>query len=95
MVNLKEPLGSILHCREYPQGSIQMAGCLTMKRGTNDDLLPMMAADISSADFDIDPAGDQFMLVRRITPDLNFTGTTYNTRHCKNDKIQPRNFSGR
>jgi hypothetical protein len=44
--------------------------------GLNDDVLPM-ASFIQSSDFDItDNSGEQFMLTRRMIPDINFTTST-------------------
>jgi hypothetical protein len=59
--------------------------------GTNDDTLPM-AAYIQSSDFDL-MDGDQFMLTRRIIPDLNFAGSTAANPEA-NFVIRPRNFPG-
>lgn len=78
--------------REYPQAANSSGWIFDHERGTNDNLLPMTAY-ISSADFDIDPAGDQFMLIRRIIPDINFTGTTSNSATVKMT-VSPRNFPG-
>jgi hypothetical protein len=59
--------------------------------GTNDDLLPMNAY-IQSSDFDLQE-GDQFMLTRRMIPDVNFEGSTA-TNPEANFVIRPRNFPG-
>jgi hypothetical protein len=59
--------------------------------GTNDDVLPMTAF-IQSSDFDL-MDGDQFMLTRRIIPDINFAGSTANNPEA-NFIIRPRNFPG-
>jgi hypothetical protein len=59
--------------------------------GTNDDTLPMTAF-IQSSDFDL-MDGDQFMLTRRIIPDLNFAGSTAANPEA-NFVIRPRNFPG-
>jgi hypothetical protein len=59
--------------------------------GTNDDTLPMTAY-IQSSDFDI-AEGDQFMLTRRIIPDINFTGSSASNPEA-NFVIRPRNFPG-
>jgi hypothetical protein len=59
--------------------------------GTNDDVLPM-AAYIQSSDFDL-MDGEQFMLTRRIIPDLNFAGSTA-TNPEASFIIRPRNFPG-
>lgn len=59
--------------------------------GTNDDTLPMTAY-IQSSDFDI-AEGDQFMLTRRIIPDINFAGSSAANPEA-NFVIRPRNFPG-
>jgi hypothetical protein len=59
--------------------------------GTNDDTLPMTAY-IQSSDFDL-MEGDQFVLTRRIIPDVNFEGSTA-TNPEANFVIRPRNFPG-
>ena len=59
--------------------------------GTNDDNLPMYAY-IQSSDFDL-MDGEQFMLTRRIIPDLNFAGSSA-TNPEANFVIRPRNFPG-
>ena len=59
--------------------------------GTNDDTLPMDAY-IQSSDFDL-MEGDQFMLTRRIIPDINFAGSTAANPEA-NFIVRPRNFPG-
>ena len=59
--------------------------------GTNDDTLPMTAF-IQSSDFDLQD-GEQFMLTRRMIPDVNFDGSTA-TNPEANFIIRPRNFPG-
>jgi hypothetical protein len=59
--------------------------------GTNDDNLPMYAY-IQSSDFDL-MDGEQFMLTRRIIPDLNFAGSSAANPEA-NFVIRPRNFPG-
>jgi hypothetical protein len=59
--------------------------------GTNDDNLPMTAF-IQSSDFDL-MDGEQFMLTRRMIPDVNFEGSTA-TNPEANFVIRPRNFPG-
>jgi hypothetical protein len=59
--------------------------------GTNDDALPMTAY-IQSSDFDL-MEGDQFVLTRRMIPDVNFDGSTA-TNPEANFIIRPRNFPG-
>ena len=82
--------------REYPQaadtsedGSI---GYLyEHENGVEDDTLPMTSY-IQSSDFDLQD-GDQFVLTRRIIPDINFDGSTANTPEV-DLIIRPRNFPG-
>jgi hypothetical protein len=59
--------------------------------GTNDDVLPLTAY-IQSSDFDL-MDGEQFMLTRRMIPDVNFEGSTA-TNPEANFIIRPRNFPG-
>jgi len=61
------------------------------EQGTNDDILPMDAY-IASSDFDIGE-GEQFMIMRRMIPDVNFTGSTAATPRVY-FSILPRNFPG-
>lgn len=59
--------------------------------GTNDDNLPMTAY-IQSSDVDL-MDGDQFMLTRRIIPDVNFAGSTASNPTISLT-MRPRNFPG-
>jgi hypothetical protein len=59
--------------------------------GVDADGAPMTAY-IQSSDFDL-ADGDQFMLTRRIIPDVNFEGSTANTP-AVDFMIKPRNFPG-
>lgn len=59
--------------------------------GTNDDTLPMEAY-ITSSDFDITD-GEQFTLMKRIIPDVNFEGSTA-TNPEVTMTIKPHNFPG-
>jgi hypothetical protein len=59
--------------------------------GTNDDTLPMTAY-IQSSDFDL-VDGEQFVLTRRMIPDVNFEGSTATSPEA-NFIIRPRNFPG-
>ena len=59
--------------------------------GVNDDTLPMESY-IQSADFDISD-GEQFMLTRRILPDVNFTNSTAAAPEITMT-IRPKRFSG-
>ena len=87
--------------REYPQAAntpgsngvtSPQAGVLYVHEfGVNDDALPMDSY-IQSSDFDIED-GDQFMLIRRILPDVSFSGSVVNTPEVT-ITIRPRNFPG-
>jgi hypothetical protein len=76
--------------REYPQ-AIGGYSIYDHERGTNDDVLPMTSF-IASSDFDL-VDGDQFILTKRIIPDINFQGSTANTP-AATMYIKPRNFPG-
>jgi len=59
--------------------------------GVDDDVLPMDSY-IQSSDFDLDD-GDNFMLTRRILPDIGFEGSTANEPEVTL-QVRPRNFPG-
>ena len=59
--------------------------------GIDDDGAPMESY-IQSSDFDLDD-GDQFMLIRRILPDVSFDGSTANSPEVTLT-VRPRNFPG-
>ena len=59
--------------------------------GLDDDGAPMDSY-IQSSDFDLDD-GDQFMLIRRILPDIGFGGSTSQTPEVSL-QMRPRNFPG-
>jgi hypothetical protein len=61
------------------------------EQGTNDGVLPMESY-IASSDFDIGD-GNQFTLMNRIIPDLNFDGSTAEAPEVTMT-IKPRNFPG-
>ena len=61
------------------------------ENGLDDDTLPMDSY-IQSSDFDLDD-GDQFMLTRRILPDIGFDGSTAGTPEVTLT-VRPRNFPG-
>jgi len=61
------------------------------ENGINDDTLPMDSY-IQSSDFDLDD-GDQFMLTRRILPDVGFEGSTADAPEVT-VQVRPRNFPG-
>lgn len=82
--------------RDYPQAIKadnvnELSYLYDHEDGTNDDTLPMTAY-IQSSDFDL-MEGDQFMLTRRIIPDLNFAGSSAANPEV-NFVIRPRNFPG-
>lgn len=77
--------------REYPQ-SVASTIMYDQERGVNADLLPL-EANIASSDFDL-VDGDQFILTKRIIPDINFEGSTANEPEVTM-YIKPRNFPGR
>jgi hypothetical protein len=76
--------------REYPQ-AVGGYAVYDHERGVNDDVLPMVA-QITSSDFDIID-GDQFMLMKRIIPDVDFSGSTASAPEVFLT-IKPRNFPG-
>ena len=80
--------------RQYPQavGGIYI---YDHERGTNDDALPMVSF-ITSSDFDLSNQngdGDQFMLTKRILPDVSFNGSTATAPEVYMT-LKPRNFPG-
>ena len=64
---------------------------MTMKRGVDADG-SAMTSFITSSDFDISD-GEKFTLVKRILPDLDFTGSNASEPSVKMT-IKPRDFSG-
>jgi len=76
--------------REYPQ-AVGDYKLYNHELGTNDDQLPLLA-NIASSDFDL-VDGDQFILTKRIIPDISFSGSTANTPTATM-YIKPRNFPG-
>lgn len=76
--------------REYPQ-AVGGYFIYDHERGTNDDTLPM-AAQITSSDFDLSE-GEQFLLLKRIIPDVSFSGSTAATPEVTMT-IKPHNFPG-
>jgi hypothetical protein len=76
--------------REYPQ-AVGAYYIYDHERGTNDDVLPMTSY-IASSDFDL-MDGDQFLLTKRIIPDINFNGSTASAPEVTM-YIKPRNFPG-
>jgi hypothetical protein len=82
--------------REYPQavgGADGSQYIYNQEEGVDDDILPM-AAYIQSSDFDIID-GDQFMLIKRIIPDVGFDGSAVtNPSPSVLMTMKPRNFPG-
>lgn len=77
--------------RAYPQAVGYDNILFDHERGVDADGTPMEAY-IQSSDFDL-ADGDQFMLTRRIIPDVNFEGSTASTPEI-DFMIKPRNFPG-
>ena len=61
--------------------------------GNNADGSPMDNVYIESSDFDIDPAGEEFQQIRRIIPDIKFTGDGGSDQTI-NIILKKRNFPG-
>jgi len=76
--------------REYPQ-SVASTIVYDQERGVNADTLPL-EANIASSDFDL-VDGEQFILTKRIIPDVNFDGSTAALPEVTM-YIKPRNFPG-
>jgi hypothetical protein len=76
--------------REYPQAVIG-SYMLNHEQGLNDDVLPMTAF-IQTSDFDL-MDGDQFLLIKRIIPDIDFNGSTATNPEVRMT-MRPRNFPG-
>jgi hypothetical protein len=76
--------------REYPQ-AVASTIVYNHEDGVNADTLPL-EANISSSDFDL-VDGDQFILTKRIIPDINFDGSTAASPEVTM-YIRPRNFPG-
>jgi hypothetical protein len=76
--------------RQYPQA---VGGNLVYnhEQGTNDDT-SAMTSYIQTNDFDLQD-GDQFVLIKRIIPDVNFEGSTA-TNPLVYMTMRPRNFPG-
>lgn len=88
---------------QYPQGAnstVSVVGGVTYatdgilyshERGVDDDNAPLESY-IQSNDFDIED-GEQFMLTRRIIPDIGFGGSTADEPSAAFE-VRPRNFPG-
>lgn len=88
--NIERTAWSDSSLREYPQ-SVASTVMYDQERGVNADLLPL-AANIASSDFDL-ADGDQYILTKRIIPDISFTGSTANDPEVTM-YVKPRNFPG-
>jgi hypothetical protein len=84
--------------RSFPQATTSNSTTYTTgylynhEDGVDDDTLAMEAY-IQSNDFDL-ADGEQFMLSRRIIPDIDFAGSTVNTTPEATLEIRSRNFPG-
>lgn len=82
--------------RQYPvaanSNATSLVGYLYNHENGVDDDTSAMAAYIRSNDFDLGE-GDQFMLSRRVIPDMSFTGSTAESPEAT-FTIMPRNFPG-
>lgn len=83
--------------REFPQAAGGADGSQYIynhEDGVDDDILPM-ASYIQSSDFDI-VDGEQFLLIKRIIPDVEFDGSNTITNPTPSVLItmKPRNFPG-
>lgn len=89
---LDTPLRDVPTAANTPVNPTVGAGYLyDHETGVDDDGLPMVSY-IQSNDFDLED-GDQFMLTRRILPDIDFAGSTVETPQATL-QIRPRNFPG-
>lgn len=82
--------------RQYPQGASGDDNYLyNHEYGTDAGELPMTAY-ITSNNFDLEPDGDKFMLVRRLIPDVSFLGsnTAAGVSPTVDFTLYPRNFPG-
>jgi len=83
--------------RQYPQaagGAEDAQIVYNHEQGVDDNLLPM-ASYIQSSDFDV-VDGDQFLLIKRIIPDVEFNGSNMVTNPTPSVLLtmKPRNFPG-
>jgi hypothetical protein len=76
--------------RQYPQ-AVGGNFVYNHEEGLNDDTLPMTSF-ITTNDFDLQD-GDQFVLIKRIIPDVNFEGSTAAAPKVVMT-MRPRNFPG-
>jgi hypothetical protein len=76
--------------REYPQ-AVGGDYVYDHERGVDDDVLPMTSF-VTTNDFDVGD-GENFLLIRRIIPDVDFTGSTAAAPQVLMT-MRPRNFPG-
>ena len=76
--------------RQYPQ-AVSGQYLYNHEQGINDDTLPMNAY-IKSSDFDLGE-GENYMLLRRLIPDVQFDGSTATTP-AVDITLYPRNYPG-
>lgn len=79
--------------RDYPQAIGYEQLLYNHESGVDANGAPM-ASYIQSSDFDLEPNGDQFMLTRRILPDVSFDGSNGVGTPSVAFAIRPRNFPG-
>lgn len=82
--------------RQYPQGASGDDNYLyNHEQGTDAGTLPMTSY-ITSNNFDLEPDGSKFMLVRRLIPDVSFLGSTTaaGVNPTVDFTLYPRNFPG-
>jgi hypothetical protein len=80
------------HLRDFPQAASSDYYVYDHERG-NDNNGAAFRAFITSADLSLD-AGDNFMLLRRLIPDVSFNGSAAGTNPVVYMTLEPRNFPG-
>ena len=80
------------HLRDYPQAASSDFYVYNHELGNDADGSPFYSY-ITSANLSLE-AGDNYMLVRRLIPDVNFTGSTAGTNPVVYFTLEPRNFPG-
>jgi hypothetical protein len=78
--------------RQYPQSASNDGYLYNQEAGVDADGTAFHSY-ITSADLSLD-AGDNYMLVRRLIPDVNFSGSTAGTDPVVYMTLEPRNFPG-
>jgi uncharacterized Zn-binding protein involved in type VI secretion len=77
--------------RKYPQSVSNGGSYYNQEQGCDDDVSPMDSYIVSN-DADLQ-SGDHLMLIRRIIPDVDFTGSTAESPEVL-VSVKPRNFPG-